>query len=510
MRHHPSYRYSAIELPLDRVAKIDPFILRPDQEEAIKKARFSLMTGLRRILMMAATGFGKTVVIAEMIRSALAKGKRVILTVPAISLINQTIDKLIAHGISRYEIGIIQAKTPESPDAPIQVASIQTLWGRPEDKMPKADLVLIDEAHILYKFYSKWMNWASWKEIPFIGATATPGSRGLGKLYAEMIVAGTTKELIGKGLLCKFEAYAPAVKPDLSQVQVVAGDYNEKQLAKEMSRAPLVADCVTTWLAKGENRPSLVFAVDRAHARLLQEKFQKAGIAAEYIDGNTPREERDAIGLRLESRKTQVVVNIGCLTMGVDWPFVSCIVLARPTKSEMLYVQIIGRGLRNHPGKVNCLILDHSDTSVRLGLVDEIEFTELDDGSPKKPSKKERDKPLPKECGMCGCIKPAGVRKCPHCGFEPKPQSKVQQIDGELVQISGKPPKYDTATKQAWYGQLLRIADETGRKEGWAYYKYKEKFGVGPRQQHPQDPPNASARGSKLRAVQGYCLGKAV
>jgi superfamily II DNA or RNA helicase len=250
-----------------------------------------------------------------------------------------------------------------------------------------------------------------------------------------------------------------------------------------MRRAPLVADLVTTWLGKAENRPTVVFTVDCAHGRDVTDRFLKAGVRAEYIDAKVDRDERDAIGRRLESGETQVVVNIGCLTMGVDWPWIGCIVLARPTKSEMLFVQMIGRGLRNYPGKSKLLILDHSDTTARLGFVDEIEFLDLDDGNPKKASKKrEREDPLPCECPMCGRLKPAGVRKCPdpHCGFEPKRQSTVETADGELVQVSGKPAKYDTATKQNWYGQLLSLADERGYKEGWAYHKYRAKFGVGP------------------------------
>jgi DNA repair protein RadD len=479
MKHVPQYRYSAIELPLDRIAIAKPFDLRDDQLEAIRQVRQACLTS-KRILMMAATGFGKTVVMSEMAKCALRKGKRVILTVPSISLINQTVDRLIAHGISKYDIGIIQADTPQNPDAPVQVCSIQTLWSRPENKMPKADLVLIDECHVLFKFYSKWMEWESWKAVPFIAFTATPGTRGLGKLYDTLVVAGITKDLIKKKLLCGFEAYAPKEKPDLANVQIVAGDYNEKQLAKAVLKPSLIADIVATWLTKAANLATVVFTVNCAHGQDVTARFLKAGVRAEYIDAKVDKDERDAIGQRLKSGETQVVVNIGTLCMGVDWPWISCIVLARPTRSEMLFVQMIGRGLRNYPGKDRLLILDHSDSSVRLGLVDEIDFIELDDGSPKKASKKERDKPLPKECDHCGYIKPVGVRKCLGCGWEPKPQSKVQQIDGELVQISGKPAKYDTGYKQSFYGQLLRIADETGRKEGWAYYKYKEKFGVGP------------------------------
>jgi superfamily II DNA or RNA helicase len=174
---------------------------------------------------------------------------------------------------------------------------------------------------------------------------------------------------------------------------------------------------------------------------------------------------------------------VGIFTTGTDFPWVSCIILARPTQSEMLYLQMIGRGLRTCPGKADCLILDHSDTTLNLGFVTDIHYDELDDGSPNAAAKKKRrkKKPLPKECKSCSGLKPAGVLKCPHCGFEPKPQS--DEAKGDLAELTPDldKPKADRATKQRWWSMLTHYAHRRGFKPGWAAHAYRERFGVWPR-----------------------------
>lgn len=124
-----------------------------------------------------------------------------------------------------------------------------------------------------------------------------------------------------------------------------------------MNKAPLVADIVKTWLEHGEQRPTLCFCVDRAHAKYVQEQFLQAGVACGYIDAFTKIPDREIIKARLERGALKVVCNVGCLTTGVDWD-VRCIILARPTRSEMLFVQIIGRGLRLAEGKTDCIARD--------------------------------------------------------------------------------------------------------------------------------------------------------
>ena len=359
-------------------------VLRPDQATALDLLRKAVAAGKRRIVMQAPTGWGKTMLAAAIADSALARNRRVIFTVPAITLVDQTVDAFHAEGIT--DVGVLQGIHPMTDTSrSVQIASIQTLQRR---TISPADVVIIDEAHKLFRFYSKWMRDPAWLDVPFVGLSATPWSKGLGKIYEELIVASTTKDLIAEGILSPFRVFAPS-HPDLSQVRTVAGDYHEGDLSKAMDQPDLVADVVTTWLERGEDRPTFVFAVDRAHAKTLQRQFQAAGVATEYIDAYTPRQEREIIRMKFQHGLVKVVVNIGCLTTGVDWD-VRCIALVRPTKSEILFVQMIGRGLRTAEGKADCLILDHSDTHLRLGFVDDIHHDRLDEGQERISAKREK------------------------------------------------------------------------------------------------------------------------
>jgi superfamily II DNA or RNA helicase len=147
----------------------------------------------------------------------------------------------------------------------------------------------------------------------------------------------------------------------------------------------------------------------------------------------------------------------------------------------MLYVQIVGRGLRPADGKDHCLILDHSDTTLRLGFPDAIHHEELDDGSPRKASARPgRTERLPMECSSCSCLKPAGVHVCPNCGFAPQRQANVHTIDGELTEFSTtkakKLARVDRQAKQRWYSMLRWIAEQRAYKQGWAANQYRAKF----------------------------------
>jgi DNA repair protein RadD len=170
----------------------------------------------------------------------------------------------------------------------------------------------------------------------------------------------------------------------------------------------------------------------------------------------------------------------GCLTTGVDWD-VRCIILARPTKSEILFVQIIGRGLRTAEGKEDCLILDHSDNHLRLGFVTDIHHAALDGGRERqtKPS----NAPLPKECPRCSYLKPARVASCPNCGFRAQLQAAdVLCEDGDLVELispKGR-SKIGSAEKADVFGMLKSYARRNGYRPGWAAHKFREATGVWP------------------------------
>ena len=457
--------------------------------------RQSLGGGFRRPMIQAPTGMGKTVIASHIVAGARAKGNRVCFVVPSLSLIDQTVQSFWDDGIR--DIGVIQADHPMTDySCPVQVASVQTLARRDHNRL-EFDIVIVDEAHVLHKSLIRWM--ADWSNIPFVGLSATPWTRGLGKYYDDLIIASTTQELIDSGYLSGFRVFAPS-HPDLSGVKTVAGDYHEGQLSEAMQGGTLVADIVTTWRKHGEGRPTLAFCVDCAHAKRVQAEFLASGIRCGYVDAYTSREDRQVVADQFHRGELQVVANVGVLTTGVDWD-VRCIVLARPTKSEILFTQIIGRGLRTADGKDDCLILDHSDTHLNLGFVTDISHQTLNTGKPNESGKTEREPAKPKECPKCNYLKAVGVHACPMCGFAPERQSDIETAAGELQELSKHKRKLNRVVpaeeKAAFYGGLVHYARAKGYKPGWAANQYRERFGVWPNayKDSPAVEPNEAVLG---------------
>jgi DNA repair protein RadD len=449
--------------------------LRPHQERAIAELRRSLMSDCWRPMLMLPTGGGKTRIAAEIIKGARAKGKRVAFVVPALSLIDQTVSAFEAEGI--HALGVLQGIHPRTDrDAPVQICSVQTLARR---RRPEVDLVIVDEAHLMHKEIFRWM--ADCPNIIFIGLSATPWSRGLGKYYDHLVIAATTRELIDQGYLSDFVAFAPS-DPDLSSVSTVAGDFKQDELGDAMDKPLLTGDIVSTWLKRGENRPAIAFCVNRKHAQHIAECFDEAGVAVEYLDGETPREDREGIFGRFKSGATKILCNVGVLTTGFDAD-VRCVIDAKPTKSRVLFVQSIGRGLRTAPGKDRLIILDHAGNHLRLGMVTDIGQDHLDDGKERQNSnsRRERSEPLPRLCEGCKAVVPRAARECPSCGSPIHARTEVEAVDGELVELGARRSgKASIEEKAEFFAELRGHATIKGYKEGWAANQYREKFGVWP------------------------------
>jgi superfamily II DNA or RNA helicase len=164
---------------------------------------------------------------------------------------------------------------------------------------------------------------------------------------------------------------------------------------------------------------------------------------------------------------------------------VRCLILDRPTKSKILFQQIIGRGLRTAPGKDFCLILDHSPTHSKLGYVTDVDEQnqELDGGVQKPNQPKPKKERVPTECPKCHYLRPVGSRACPNCGFVPieKKESEIENAEGELAEFSGKKEKYSPEQKRTFLGELLTYADRKGHKPGWVAHKFNAKFGHFPK-----------------------------
>jgi DNA repair protein RadD len=342
--------------------------------------------------------------------------------------------------------------------------------------------VIVDEAHVLHKSLLKWMGGPSMAKVPFIGLSATPWARGLGKYYDSLIVAATTQQLIADGYLSPFIAFAPS-NPDLSGVSTVAGDFKQDELGDAMDLPSITGDIVKTWLERGENRPTFAFCVNRKHAAHVCERFIEAGVAAEYIDGETSREDREDIFGRFRRGETLILVNVGVLTTGVDLD-VRCVIDAKPTKSKMLFVQTIGRGLRTAPGKDNCIILDHAGNHLRLGMVVDIGQDQLDDGKERQNGAREDEKsePLPCLCKSCKALMPREAKVCPACGEERVTTALVRVATGELVELGmGQTGKHEPADweRRVFYAELRGLR-KPHFKSGWAAAQFKEKFGHWP------------------------------
>jgi superfamily II DNA or RNA helicase len=462
--------------------------LRSYQTKVIEDFDSEIAAGKKRIMLVAPTGSGKTVIASAIIKSRIERRRGVLVVAHRREIIQQTSEKPRANGVVH---GIILAGVESRPLEFVQVASIQTLWSRAVQRecmeLPQAELLVMDEAHHCpARTYQKIID--AYPDAIVLGLTATPcrgDGRGLGGIFETIIECPQVAELIEQGYLVKARVYAP-VNPDLHGVRTVAGDYNEGELAARMDRAKLIGDIVTHWHKYGERRKTVAFAVNVAHSVHLRDEFIKSGVRAEHIDGGTPKPERDASLARLASGEIELITNCMVLTEGWDMAQVGCCILARPTKKMGLYRQMIGRVLRPADGKPDAIILDHSGAVFRHGFAeDPVEWTLDPDEraeSATHTTRCERGSRL-LECSQCGAIRIAG-EPCSACGFLPQaPPRPVPILDGDLGLVVGGRANasiYDPAARTQWHAMLRAIQLERGYSPKWPAINYKEKFGVWP------------------------------
>ena len=339
-------------------------VLRPYQAQVIAEFWRAVEAGQRRILLVAPTASGKTVIARAIVEQARSKGCGSLFLAHRREILTQTSNKL--RGIPH---GIIRPGDQPRPLESVQVASVQTLHRRAIKagtmELPEADLVIVDECHhVIARSYQSIIE--QYPDSILLGLTATPcrgDGRGLGNVFQIMIQCPQVGELVEQGYLVPTRVYA-AVDPDLHGVHIRHGDYVESELADRMDRPKLVGDIVTNWIKYGERRKTVCFATSVRHSIHIRDEFIASGVRAEHIDGTTPMDERDATLARLASGEIEVVSNCLVLTEGWDMPTLGCLILARPTRQMGLYRQMIGRGLRPAPDKIQL----HRHRSLRRHL----------------------------------------------------------------------------------------------------------------------------------------------
>ena len=458
------------------------YTLHDHQQKALDELRISFGKGLKRPMLYASVGYGKTVVAAHIVTGVLDKGKRVMFIAPYTALINQTARSFMAQGIPQP--GIMQADHPwTNAGKRLQIASVQTLARR---KIPDVDLIIVDEAHLQYSVVCKLMDET---DIPVIGLSGSPFSKGLGKYYDNLIHTTSMRQLIDDGFLSDYVAYSHD-KPNLTGIKTVAGDYHEGQLGERMSDPKLIGCIVDTWLKNGENRPTICFCVNVAHAEFVGAEFEKVNISNVVITGRTPIEEREVHFEQFKKGNIKILVNVGTLVAGFDSD-VRCIIDAAPTKSDIRHVQKLGRGLRTAKGKDHLIILDHAGNLVNLGFPDDIEIDKLDTGNKqeaaglKEKKQKEKKEKEPKECTKCHHMKKADEHECSKCGFTPKFIENVEVEEGELTSIKTS-NKFTKDDKQRVWSEIKgyqqeRLLSGKSLTDGWCSHLYKDMVGVWPR-----------------------------
>jgi superfamily II DNA or RNA helicase len=442
-----------------------------------------LAEGYLRQMLYGPTGCGKTALSVGLVKGARLKGKRVAFLANRIQLVEQASATFNAYGISH---GVIQGQNSRREYENVLVCSIQTVAKR---GLPEVDFIIIDEAHGVAgsKEYRGIIETFAGK--PVIGLSASPFARGLGReyetldgpLFERMVVASSIKELVSEGYLVDCDIYAPS-EPDMTGVKQVKNrfgemDFSDMDVGDAVDKPELIGDIVQHWFRFAPGTPTVVFASNIAHSKHIVEQFLAAGVRAEHIDCYDDTDERRAVLKRFERGETTIISNASLLAEGWDAPFCQTLILARPTRSLIRYIQMAGRVLRPAEGKSRALILDHSGTVKHLGFPTDDLPLELDDGKPKKHSTQKKKEKLPTACPSCSYMKLS--HKCPACGFAPERQNTVEISHGELVKQERK-AKATQAEKQQFYSEILGMGAMRGWSDGRCSHLFRAKFGVWP------------------------------
>ena len=428
------------------------------------------------------TGMGKTETAIALLQAAERKGSRTAMVLDRIVLVEQTSQRLDEYGIDH---GVLMSgHWRYRPDRRIQICSAQTLEKR--GSLPGVDLLIVDECHQTRKQTIEFIRNTG---IRTVGLTATPFTKGLAGTYKHMVVPITTEALVDAGRLAPLRVFI-AKQIDMTGAKKVAGEWSQDAATERGIQ--ITGDIVSEWASRtmshfGKPEKTIVFCAGVAHGEDLARKFAAAGfnfVSISYKDDDEFKAQAIKEFAKPDST-IQGLIATDILTKGFDVPDVRIGISARPfSKSLSSHIQQMGRVMRSFPGKDYALWLDHSGNYLRFRDDWESIYSdgpgELKDGREKaKPEPTEREKKEAR-CPSCGAVFPPRSDTCLHCGHTREAKSKIVAIAGQMEELVGK-SSFPKAMKQDWYSQLLFYARMRGYSEGWAAHKYREKFGVWPR-----------------------------
>ena len=390
------------------------------------------------------TGSGKSLVIAELIRRL--KGDILILS-HVKEILDQnvrTIEKQTGKSVSVYSASLNRKEVGD-----ITMAGIQSAYRQPE-LFKHFKWVIIDEAHTVNPeagtMYSSFF--ASIGNHIRIAITATPFRTGCGYIYGtdnstlfdDVVIDYCTREkfnqLVDEGYLSKLTTKRTELEMDTSGINLVGGDFNEKQLSDRFDRDVVTNAAIKEIIAAGATRNKwLIFAIDIDHAEHIAEVLIRNGIPTAVVHSKMSESgfDRDRTLEDYDNDRYRCVVNVNILTTGFDSPKIDLICMLRPTSSPVLHVQTLGRGSRISGGKIDCLILDFAGNTARLGPINDVLVTKVRKGEG-------GGEPITKTCPKCDSILPPAIKICPDCGHHFKFQHHLSANAANIqVMDDGRP-----------------------------------------------------------------------
>lgn len=452
--------------------------LRDDQTKAVEDMRTAFTQGHQSVLFRAPCRFGKTVVAAYMAQQSTLKRRLVIFACHRDAILVQTAATFERFGIKH---GFIASGRPSNPFALAQVASADTLRNRLY-MLKDCALLVVDEGHLWNsKTRKQIIDAAKEAGAKIVILTATPvrlDGKPLSDIADVMVLGPTEAELIERGSLARYRAYAP-VRPELEGLPTRMGDYVQAEVEERLDRPSIVGDAVSTWQKYALGLRTVVYAISRAHGRHVLEAYTQAGIAAGYIDGETPKAEQRRIAHALADGSISVIVSVDLLTTGFDLASligrdvsIQCVQLLRPTKSLQLAIQMMMRCMTAQEGEA--VILDHvnmimnRDGTVHHGFPDDDREWSLEGRSGKRveggPSFDV------KQCESCFAAYRAHLSACPHCSSERVVRErKVDIEEGELAEIHRKAVQKVEMRSARDLDSVARVAASRGYKPAWIH-----------------------------------------
>jgi DNA repair protein RadD len=423
--------------------------LRPYQVETIAKARDAMRRGARRIVVVAPTGSGKTRMGSAIVTGAVAKGGSVLWLAHRTELIAQTCATLAGFGLDVAALAA-SCEWPERPDAPVQVASIQTLIAR--QSRPPASLLIWDECHHCSEAAEEWSRLLQdYPDVRMVGLTATPergDGAGLAPLFDGLVVGPSVAALTKLGHLVPCEIMRP-----------------ERLLENgKIAQHPLEA-----YQAEAPGTQALLFARTVDEAQTYAGRFTAAGVRAECVHASTPPKERSSALELFRRGVVRVLTNVYVMTEGTDLPMAATCILARGCGSAGQYIQMVGRVLRPHPGKSIARLLDLRGIShVHGSPEDEREYSL--DGNGIRLSKSAH-------CRVCSALLDGGY-PCAACGYSPDPrdQDETVVVGVPLVKFA-RMRAQDAEQRERTLERWVRECLAKSYKPGWVRHRWKSVFG---------------------------------